>query len=131
MTTILDDSFFYCISLEEISLPKKVTCICDNAFKFCSALKSINIPDNVTSIGNDCFFYCTSLASINIPISLTSFGGEILKYCRSLVTVNISGYGKMKDFSNSSPWNSVKSQIKQVNIRHGVTSIGNSAFSNC
>ena len=51
--------------------------------------------------------------------------------------LTISGTGEMLDFIDhnydriSTPWNSVKSSIKQVSIETGVTSIGDHAFKNC
>ena len=47
--------------------------------------------------------------------------------------LTISGTGEMYDYdySNNSPWNSYKQQIKTININDGVTSIGDYAFFNC
>ena len=51
-------------------------------------------------------------------------------------TLTISGTGAMKDyvhdyFSPSIPWYGVRAQIKQVEIKQGVASIGNYAFYSC
>ena len=48
-------------------------------------------------------------------------------------TLTISGMGRMQDYSSwiDTPWYSIRSQIKSVIIKNGVTSIGNMAFEDC
>lgn len=46
--------------------------------------------------------------------------------------LTISGNGDMPNYDwNSAPWYSLRSEIKEVVIFQGVTSIGNYAFSGC
>ena len=47
--------------------------------------------------------------------------------------LTISGTGEMKDWTHSvnAPWYSEKEQIKSVEIKNGITNIGNYAFYNC
>ena len=74
-----------------IVLPDRVTSIGDEAFKWCKSLQSINIPDSVTSIGKMAFVLCKSLQSINIPGSVTSIGYGAFEGCKSLQSINIPG----------------------------------------
>ena len=85
--------FFY------MPLNNNVTSIRDNAFQSCSSLQSINIPSSVTSIGNNGFYGCSSLQSIIIPSSVTSigssafygwYGGEMV--CNSSAKINAQAY---------------------------------------
>ena len=73
-TTIHENAFKDCKSLEVINLPNTTTTIKNNAFYNCTSLKSIVIPDSVTSIGKNVLFNCKSLESITIP-TVCSFLG--------------------------------------------------------
>ena len=50
--------------LISVVLPDTVTSIGDEAFYCCKSLESITIPNTVTSIGADAFYYCSNLAHI-------------------------------------------------------------------
>ena len=56
-------------------------------------------------------------------------------FSESTGTLTISGSGDMDDYADygdpSSPWGSYKSKIKKIDIKEGVSSIGNNAFANC
>ena len=55
-----------------IIIPNSVTSIANNAFQGCISLESVIISNSVTSIGVLAFAGCTSLTSITIPSSVTS-----------------------------------------------------------
>lgn len=67
-------SFRFCDSLLEITIPDSVTCIDCLAFQCCDNLKKITIPDSVTKIGDSAFEGCLSLSEISIPDSVISIG---------------------------------------------------------
>ena len=48
----------------DLVIPDGVTSIGSQAFYYCSSLESVTISDSVTSIGSGSFFYCSSLMSI-------------------------------------------------------------------
>jgi len=84
--SIGDGAFWYCESLQSVTIPDSVTSIGNRAFEGCS-LHSVTIPDSVTSIGDHAFEGC-SLHSVTIPDSVTSIGDRAFKDC-SLQSVTI------------------------------------------
>ena len=104
VTSIGNDAFYCCSSLNTISIPDSVTSIGTGAFSSCYSLTSISIPDGITSIDHGTFQECTSLTSISIPDSVTSIGVYAFHFCTNLTSISIP---------------------------NSVTSIGNDAFSCC
>ena len=92
-------AFYYCSSLQSVSIPKSVTSIGDSAFYYCPSLQSVTIPDSVTSIGDWAFNDCKSLQSVTIPDSVTSIGDWAFSDCESLRSIIISHktYDRLKD----------------------------------
>ncbi len=104
VTSIGEDAFYNCSSLESVTIPNSVTSIRDRAFYGCDSLTSITIPNRVTSIGGLAFAYCSSLESISIPDSVTSinsaFSGcdSLSIYCEA--TSKPSGWSNSWNYSN-------------------------------
>ena len=120
-------AFYYCSSLQSVSIPKSVTSIGDDAFHDCSSLQSVTIPDSVKSIGRSVFRACISLQSVSIPKSVTSIGDSAFYYCPSLQSVTIpDSVTSIGDWA----FNDCKS-LQSVTIPDSVTSIGDWAFSDC
>lgn len=104
ITSIGDNAFIECNTLESIEIPSSVTSIGDGAFLGCTSLKNITIPENVTNIENHAFRKCTSLTSIEIPNSVTTIGEYAFYRCSNLTSLTIG---------------------------EGVRSIGDNAFTRC
>ncbi len=68
-----------------------VTSIGEEAFYECSSLESVTIGNGVTSIGSGAFVGCSSLKSVTIGNSITSIGYSAFEACDSLTKVNYLG----------------------------------------
>ena len=158
VTRIGDCVFQLCSSLTSFVIPDGVTSIEKSAFNSCSSLRSVVIPNSVTSIGNRAFGLCKSLTNIVIPDSVTTIGGSAFSGCKSLSSVvipesvvNLKGNpfcrwnGELKCLSpyfiydNKVLFDKDKSKIIAFRDKNTtsyvipdyVTSIGDSAFSDC
>ena len=148
VTSIGDYAFGYCSSLASIEIPSSVTSIGDSAFDSCTGLTSITIPKSVTSIGSVVFYQCNKL-TVYLEEGSTLTSGQLgvdenkISSYQSWTednltwtltadgTMTISGKGAIKNYSNNNPATQKKDNIKKVVIEDGVTSIGDSAFSDC
>lgn len=138
--------FSYHSVVKTVQIGSGVTSIGDWAFVWCERLVHVTVPDSVTRIGEGTFAYCDSLASITIPDSVTNIGETaFLNVC------NVDYHGS----ASGAPWGAkivngyvedamvfdsaekkellVCSRDKQgvAVIPNSVTSIGESAFSQC
>ncbi len=72
--------------------------------------------------------------AINDLVFITGTCGDFLtwSYDEESKTLSITGTGEMYDYTDSdSPWETLESEIENVYISRGVTSIGDNAFNNC
>ena len=147
VTSIQKSTFGNCLSLESITIPKSVSFIGEGAFYQCAKLSSIQIPESVKKIGESAFYCCNSITQISVPNGVTEIGEKTFYYCKNLKNLTIpysvktigedafagcSGeinlnceidYQFNKAFYNS--------EFELVNICEGVTTIEETAFSNC
>ena len=114
-----------------------VTTIGENAFDCCDNLKSISMP-SVTTIGNNAFRDCSSLASVFIPASCTSIGINPFAFCTELKELVVDGNNPNYSSADGALYDKGKTTLigwptakGDIDIMPSVTSIGNSAFSNC
>ncbi len=155
VTSFANSPFFACLALKRISIPVGVTSITYSAFAYCSSLEYVYIPSSVTSIAAYAFEGCTALTTVDYggsadewnAISIGSNNGPLLDAALQCVgaggscgdnltwalldgdTLTISGTGDMYDYSmQAAPWYSHSSEILEIRIAEGVTSIGDSAF---
>ncbi len=89
VTTIGDDAFDGCTSLNNVQLSNSITNIPHRTFYNCTSLASINVPDGVKWIGDNAFAGCTSLASVELPTSLSTINDSAFSDCSSLTSVEI------------------------------------------
>ena len=99
-------------------LGDNVTSICNRAFSNCGSMTSITIPNSVTSIGENAFSGCFNLTKVNIS--------DIAAWCAVSFANNISNplYYAHHLYLN-------ESEVTDLIIPEGVTSIGAYAFERC
>ena len=104
---------------------------------YSSTLVAAEIGDCVTSIGNDTFSYCNSLSSITVPDSVTSIGEGAFGACYSLTSIVVDSNNTVYDSRNNcnaiieTSTNKLIQGCNSTLIPSGVTSIGETAFSQC
>ena len=148
VTSIGDDVFNFCTSLESVTLPEGLLTIGEWAFRHC-AMTTIDLPETLTFIGNSAFWYCENLTSIVIPKSVQTIHFSAFADCYSLTSVTleegvtyINSFAfedctaleeivipnSMTKISNSFPGGTA---LKSVTIPVTVTEIYDGAFENC
>ena len=152
VTSIGDYAFYSCEELKEITIPASVTRIANHAFEFCTSLTTVFMqPTTPPTLGNLIFDNCDDLANIYVPAGTSGvykaawadYASKIEDYGSCGENVNwsyntdshkltIFGTGAMADYSYSNrPWYNYLNDITTVDIRAGVTTIGNEAFYEC
>lgn len=139
VTRIGDKGMIAC-QVTSVIIPSTVTEIGYRAFAG-SSLTSITIPNSVTTIAYEAFTTCRSLTSVNIGNSITMIGSDAFRECSGLTSVNISDLEAWCKITFADPYSNPLyyaktlylngDEIKDLEIPHSVTSIGNYAFVSC
>lgn len=136
VTTIGGNAFHGCTGLISVDIPTSVSYIGQTAFYACSSLTSVTIGSGVTNIG-DGAFAGSGLTSITIPANVTNIGKYAFAGCSNLATITVDGGNSKYDSRNScnaiieTDLNKLVVGCKGTTIPNSVTSIGESAFSDC
>jgi len=99
-----------CYSLTNIELPTTttVTTLGANAFSYCYSLRKITIPSNITTIKSGAFSYCRALSSITLSSSITTIEAQAFYCCYGLAAIHIKAtnpptLSNVNAFSSISP----------------------------
>ena len=87
-TSIGDNAFEYCRSLESVIMPDTITTIGTYVFYECNNLKSIKLSNKLESIPSMSFCNCNNLKSLTIPASIQSIGVSAFNSCTSLAFID-------------------------------------------
>jgi len=144
--------------ITDFNMPDTVTTIYSYAFSDAKNLKSIHISEKIELIEEYAFEGCDFdiiyyIASANWEkVNILTPGNDVLEdtdiidftythsgSCGDSViwslskngTLTLSGTGNMYDYSsfNETPWNECTADVKELVIKNGITSIGDSSFS--
>ncbi|MBP5771184.1 MAG: leucine-rich repeat protein [Bacteroidaceae bacterium] len=126
-------------SFDELSYFTNLQCITQRAFNNCTSLSSIVLPCNLKTISEFAFCNCDGLTSISIPQNVESVAVDAFTFCDNLSNVHIS---------DLTVWCNIKfvstvpisqnyhlylngSEIKELVIPNGITTISSGAFGGC
>lgn len=79
ITSIPDNCFNYCVSLQKLTLPDAVQMVGNSAFGHCYAMTEITFGTGLTTLPNDwyLFTYCEKLKKVTLPGANFPFTGNI------------------------------------------------------
>ncbi|MBQ9868598.1 MAG: leucine-rich repeat domain-containing protein [Ruminococcus sp.] len=117
----------YSSYITSVEIANGITSICDNAFQNCDSLDGVVIPDSVNSIHGFAFGNCSTLKQVTFLGSVVSIGFLAFQNCKALEQVTIPG--SVKTIEQGAFENCVS--LEQVNISEGVETIGKEAFKWC
>ena len=126
VNAIGNSAFSGCKTLASIDLPEGLVSIGQYAFYGCTGLTSLTLPNTVTSIAYRAFEGCTGLTSMYIPDSVTSLGNALF-YGSGVTSVSLGPIVETTRMNSSLSY----CQDLTVTVREGVSTIGESAFSDC
>ena len=152
VTTIGSSAFYGCSSLKEIEIPEDVTAIYSLAFGYCSSLKEIYLPARVNQLqcasswddfSKSPFAGCTGLEAIRVSEENKDFRSDEygVLYRKESDLVSAGLYFAPASLEGSYTVEPVEyilegafencTQLTEVILPDGLTSIGMDAFENC
>ena len=87
VTSVGENAFYNCKSLNSVSIPNSVQSIGSEAFRFCYALTDVNLPNTIRRIEALAFDNCSSLTSMVIPDAIKEIYYGTFMNCISLSSV--------------------------------------------
>lgn len=124
VTSIGDEAFSNCRSMNNISIPLSVTSIGTFSFSWCRKLEYIDIPECVTYFGIGAFSNCANLKSIEVPQNIKRIDDWTFEYCKNLTSIyipnSVTAIGSSAFYSCTS--------LENIEISDNITSIGTRAF---
>ena len=105
------------------------TTLADEAFKGCYTLEELILPAHLTEFGYMAVADCKHLQSITIPWSVTKIDDSAFEDCRSLAKLEFESESQLKTIGAWAFYNC--HNLPQIELPEGVTEIGDAAFYGC
>ena len=90
ITSLGEDAFYYCTSLEALDIPEGIEELKGSLCGKCEKLRRVSIPSTVKKIGESCFYGCMSLESCELPENLETVSNYAFFNCPSLTSVRLT-----------------------------------------
>lgn len=87
VTSIGNEAFAYCDSLNSVVFPDGVKTMGYSTFYSCTRLVSVALSKQLERIGANAFFFCSNLESISVPENVASLGLNAFANCVGLTSV--------------------------------------------
>lgn len=88
ITSIPEDSFYRCSTIEQVLLPDTLISIGNYAFFMLTDMERLTIPENVKTIGRFAFDGCASLKELVIPKGVQTIEERAFEFCLSLESIH-------------------------------------------
>ena len=129
LVSIDANAFYGCRNLSRVVfLGNNITTLADQTFANCTSLESISLPYGITSIGAGVFYGCTSLESITVPASVESLGTAAFGGCSSLKNVTFEKGSQLRALGTNA---FAATGIAQITLPKKLVTLGDAAFMSC
>ena len=127
VTSIGFSAFRDCPDLTDVTIPNSVTSLADQAFLRCSSLNSVSFGNSVSTIGYMAFTDCTSLTEFTLPNSVTTIGGYAFRECTNLAKISLGN--SLTTIGGDAFYGCIC--LTHIELPSSMTKIEASAFENC
>ena len=124
VTSIKDNAFIGCMSLETLAIPGSVKEVGEWAFHGCENLSSVTLEYGIETLNSDVFSGCPLLSEIVLPDSITTMRNGVFSRCYGLESVTLSKGLTVLD--EGIFWENTS--LKSIEIPDGVTTIVDNCF---
>ena len=128
VTKISNYAFYYCASIQSVSIPSSVTSIGETLFEGCTNLETLTISEGLKEIGKLAFYNCSKLNDVSFPSSLASVGAY---------SFSNSGLKSVVFSSTDEPLNLEKAvffncrKLSSVRLPDNITTLPDMLLGNC
>lgn len=135
LNSIGDSAFYYCINLQSVVLPDKITRIGEHAFYSCKIAR-LNLPESLQIIDNEAFGN-SSLESIHIPANVRSVSARSGLYSCPITAITVDENNQFYRAEDGVLFNKTMTELvcypekkegDSYTIPSGITKIGECAF---
>ena len=128
VTAIGDKAFYFCSSVETVTMSNNIKSIGARAFAYCGALSEVVISENVEVIKDEAFDMCFNLSRINLSkTKIKSIGARAFENCEFLESITLPD---TLETVGEGAFNGCYG-LNSVIIGKKTASIGKNAFSSC